>query len=199
MAHREILRLPAPLRGVRPAGIPAPTPAPVPTPTVDVDALTRAAYERGRLEGEQAVSEQLVRQRVDFSELQNGLLTTLRGTFPRVAQECEMTMIALALEAAQRLVAGLTLSSELVEATVREAIAQANDTTELDVLVNADDLKLLEHAQSPLLAAGTGPEKIRVAAAPDITRGGCIVHTRFGTVDARRETKLENLRQSLLS
>ncbi|PAW81456.1 MAG: hypothetical protein B9S33_16635 [Pedosphaera sp. Tous-C6FEB] len=201
MAHREILRLPAPLRGVRPAGLPAPAPLPPsePMPTVDVEALTRAAYERGRLEGERAVSEQLVRQRVEFSELQNGLLATLRDTFPRVAQECEMTMIALALEAAQRLVAGLTLTSEMVEATVREAIAQANDTSELDVLVNEEDFKLLEHAQSPLLAAGTGPEKIRIAVAPDLTRGSCIVHTRFGTVDARRETKLENLRQSLLS
>lgn len=201
MIHREKLRFPAPVREVRPVGTAGPATAPVSEakPAVDVDALVRAAYERGRLEGEQAVSEQLIRQRVEFSELQNGLLTSLRGTFPRVVQECETTMIALALEATQRLVAGLPISTAMVEAAVREAIAQANEAAELDVLVNEDDLKLLKRAKSPLLATESGPQKIRLAAAPDVTRGGCIVHTRFGTVDARRETKLENLRQSLVA
>ncbi len=195
MAHRETLRFPVPLRDARLVGAPAPDPV----PRVDLDAVTRVAHERGRAEGERAVSEQLVQQRVEFSELQNGLLASLRGTFPRIAQECETTMIALALEAAQRLVAGMPISAEMVEATVREAIAQANDTSEVEVLISEDDLALLKRAESPLLTAGSGAEKIRLTSAPDITRGGCIVHTRFGTVDARRETKLENLRQSLLS
>lgn len=197
MAHRETLCFTAPLLNVRLAGGGL-TASPA-QPAVDVDALIRAAYERGRLEGEQAVSEQLIRQRVEFSELQNGLLATLRGTFPRVVQECETTMIALALEAAQRLVAGLPVSSEMVEAAIREAIAQANDTSELEVLVNEADLQVLQRAQSPLLAAEAGPQKLRVAASPDISRGGCLVHTRFGTVDARRETKLENLKESLIA
>jgi flagellar assembly protein FliH len=195
MAHSETLRFSAPLLAVRMPGVALPA-APV-KPTVDVDALTRAAYERGRLEGEQAVSEQLVRQRVEFSELQNGLLAALRGTFPRVVQECEATMVTLALEAAQRLVAGLPISVDMVEATVREAIAQANDTSEMEVLVNEADLRILQEAHSPLLDPVTGPQKLRVTASPDISRGGCLIHTRFGTVDARRETKLENLKESL--
>ncbi len=196
MPHRETLFFTAPLLDVRLADGRTALPT---QPAVDVDALTRAAYERGRLEGEQAVSEQLVRQRVEFSELQNGLLATLRGTFPRVVQECETTMIALALEAAQRLVAGLPISAEMVEAAVREAIAQANDTAELEVLVNEADLQVLQRAKSPLLAAEAGSQKLRVAASPDVSPGGCLVHTRFGTVDARRETKLENLRESLIA
>ncbi len=197
MAHCETFRFSAPLLDVRLAGSGLTTsPA---KPAVDVEAVTRAAYERGRLEGERAVSEQLIRQRVEFSELQNGLLATLRGTFPRVVQECETTMIALALEAAQRLVAGMPISAEMVEATVREAIAQANDTSELEVLVNEADLQVLQRAESPLLAADGGLQKVRVVASPEISRGGCMVHTRFGTVDARRETKLENLKESLIS
>ncbi|MBI5799097.1 MAG: hypothetical protein HZA92_00015 [Verrucomicrobia bacterium] len=195
MVHHESLRFTVPLRDVHLAGGELAGSA---RPTAaEVDTLTRAAYERGRLEGEQAVSEQLVRQRVEFSELQGGLLAELRGTIPRVAQECEATMITLALEAAQRLVAGLPISAKLVEAVVREAIAQANDASEIEVRLNDDDLKLLKRAKSPLLAAGEGPQKLVVVAAPEISRGGCLVHTRFGTVDAQRETKLENLRQSL--
>jgi flagellar biosynthesis/type III secretory pathway protein FliH len=41
----------------------------------------------------------------------------------------------------------------------------------------------------------TGP--LRFSGAAEVTRGGCIVQTRFGLVDARRETKMEQLRQAL--
>jgi flagellar biosynthesis/type III secretory pathway protein FliH len=41
----------------------------------------------------------------------------------------------------------------------------------------------------------TGP--IRFAASSEVTRGGCTVRTRFGLLDARRETKIEQMRQSL--
>ena len=195
MPHRESIRLPEILLDVRLGAKRVVTPVPT-APSVDVEALTRAAYERGRIEGEQSVSEQLVRQRVEFSDLQNGLLAE-RGTFPRIAHESETTLIAIALEAAQRLVAGLPISVDMVEASVREALAQANDATKLEVQLNEEDLRLLESAQSPLLAAESGPQRLRLVASPDITRGGCLVHTRFGTVDARRETKLVNLRESL--
>lgn len=192
----ETIWLTAPLLGVRLNASAGATPSSA-MPAVDVEALTRTAYERGRLEGERAVSEQLIRQRVEFSELQNNLLKTLQGTFPRVVQDCEATMISLALEAAQRLVAGMPVTAELVEATVREAIEQANDTSELEVLVNEGDLSLLQRAKSPLLDANTGPQKIRLSVSPEVAPGGCLVHTRFGTVDARRETKWQNLRQTL--
>jgi flagellar assembly protein FliH len=188
MPHRESIRLPEILLDVRLGAKRVVTPVPT-APSVDVEALTRAAYERGRIEGEQSVSEQLVRQRVEFSDLQNGLLAELH--------ESETTLIAIALEAAQRLVAGLPISVDMVEASVREALAQANDATNLEVQLNEEDLRLLESAQSPLLAAESGPQRLRLVASPDITRGGCLVHTRFGTVDARRETKLVNLRESL--
>ena len=193
MVHRETIRLNAPLLDARMGFVPPPPPAPM----IDVEALTRAAYERGRIEGEQAVSEQLVRQRVEFSELQNGLLATLRNTFPQVAREAESAMIELAFAAAQRLVAGLPISMEMVEATVREAIAQAHEAAEIEVQLHEEDLGLLQRAQSPLLATESGAQKINFTVSPSITRGGCLVHTRFGTVDARRETKLANLRETL--
>ena len=201
MAHRETIRFHAPLRAAQfgafplvPAVAPSAVPAP---PPVDVEALTRAAYERGRLEGEQSVSEQLVRQRVEFSELQNGLLAALRETLPQVARASEALMIEIALEAAQRLVAGQPISATLVEAVVREALAQAQEAAEIEVQLNAEDLELLRHADSPLLAPADGAQKLHLTAALNIARGGCLVVTRFGTGDARRETKLANLRETL--
>jgi flagellar biosynthesis/type III secretory pathway protein FliH len=113
MPLRETIRLHRPLRDARAtcAALAAP----------DTAAPALAEYERGRREGEKALSEQLIRQRGELIELQNGVLTSLRKSIHDVTRECEGAMIALALEIAGKLVADLPISSEMVEAAVREA------------------------------------------------------------------------------
>lgn len=158
-----------------------------------------ASYERGRLEGERALHEQLIRQRADVMELQTGLLAALRDTLPQVARECEHTLVTLALEAAQRLVAGLPISVEMIEAAVKEACSAVQDTAEFTVQLHAEDLALLERINSPVLLPQDGKERIHFQTSAQITRGGCVVQTRFGVIDARRETKIELLRTALAS
>jgi flagellar biosynthesis/type III secretory pathway protein FliH len=52
---------------------------------------------------------------------------------------------------------------------------------------------------SPLLLPQGRPDRVEFRPRPEVSRGGCILHTRFGVIDARRETKIESLRDALLS
>jgi flagellar assembly protein FliH len=157
----------------------------------------QASYERGRLDGERALSEQLIRQRAEVMELQTGVLASLRDAVPQVAREGERALVALALEAARKLVSGLPVSAEMIEAAVKEAIAQVEDTAGFTVQLHPEDLVLLERTNSPLLLPQGGDERIRFQPAAHVSRGGCVVQTRFGVIDARRETKVELLRSAL--
>ena len=157
----------------------------------------QSAFERGRREGEQALNEQLLQQRNETVELQKGILDSLRRVVPQVIQEAETALLGLALEAAQKFVAGLPINAELVETVIRDALRQVEDTAEIIIQLHPDDLALLRQHNAPVLAGlpETGP--LRFAGSAEVTRGGCIVQTRFGLVDARRETKMEQLRQVL--
>lgn len=157
----------------------------------------QAAYERGRNDGEHALSAQLLQQRNEMVELQNGVVASLRQSVPQVIQETESALINLALESAQKIVAGLPVSSEMVEAVVREAVRQVEDAAEITIQLHPEDLALLRKHNSTLFDGlpETGP--LRFTNSSDVTRGGCMVQTRFGLIDARRETKLEQLRQTL--
>lgn len=156
-----------------------------------------AAFERGRCEGQSALNEQLLTQRNETIELQRGILHSLQRTLPQVAHEAETSLLLLAVEAAGKMVAGLPIDAPAVEAVVREALRQAEDTAEIIVQLHPDDLALLREHHSPLLAGlpETGP--LRFAHSADVSRGGCILQTRFGLVDARRETKIEQLRHAI--
>lgn len=157
----------------------------------------RAAYERGRIEGERALGQQLVQQRSDLLELQNGILTSLRQTLPKVIKEAEESLIQLAHAAVEKIVAETPVSVELVEAVVREALAQLDHEANIVVMLHPQDLELLRKINAPLLLEQVGGQPLRFQAAQDITRGGCLLQTNFGVVDARRESKLERLRNSL--
>lgn len=157
----------------------------------------QAAFERGVAKGEKRLGEQLLRQRSELLELQNGVLASLREAVPQVLRQSESGLIQLALEAARKLVGDLPVSVEMVETAVRSALAQAEESAEFYIYLHADDLALLQKCNSPVLLPGPGNEAIRFQASPEVTRGGCLVQTRFGIIDTRRETKLELMRQSL--
>ena len=154
-------------------------------------------YQRGRCDGENALSEQLVQQRAEIAGLQHGILESLARAVPELIKESENAVVRLALEAAQKVVAGLPISAELVEGVVREALRQVQDTAEIIVQLHAEDLALLRKHDSRILNGLPDSGPLRFVTSLEVTRGGCIVQTRFGLIDARREIKLEQLSQSV--
>jgi flagellar assembly protein FliH len=173
------------------------TQAPAQDWTAHLREREEAAYQNGRREGERALSEQLLQQRKEMVELQNGVLQAMRQILPQLIRDNESALIQLALESAQKIVAGQPIKLSLVEAVVREALSQAESNTEIVVQLHPDDLALLRKHESPLLNGSPETGPIRFNHSPDTPRGGCIVQTRFGIIDARRETKVEQLSKTL--
>jgi flagellar biosynthesis/type III secretory pathway protein FliH len=160
-------------------------------------AREEAAYQRARADAENHFREQLTRQNAEIAELQQGILTSLNSAISQVIKESETAVIALALEAARRVVANLPIEKELVEAVVSEALRQAEDSGEVLVKLNPEDLALLRKRNSTLLDAPPDKGPLRFIAASEVSRGGCLVQTRLGVIDARREVKFEQLAQAL--
>jgi len=177
------------VRLVKPAGEPE---------AVDLAAeREKAAYERGRQEGENALREQLISQRNEMASLLNGVIDSLRKTVPQLVQETESALIQLALESAQKLVAGMPVNPKLVEAVIREALQQVEDSPDVTIQLHPDDLALLQKHKSDVLKNAPGSKPLQFSTSAEVTRGGCLVRTRFGVVDARRETKLDQLREAI--
>ena len=194
MPLRETIRLGRPIRDARSliAAFPG-----IASASPHNAATEQAAYERGKQDGERSLSEQLLRQRGELIELQNGVLKSLNASIVTVTAECEGAMVALALEIAGKLVAEIPISTELVEGAVREALASVEQNSKLVVLLNPMDFEMLQTANAPVLLTDVGGERMKFQPSPQVTRGGCMIQTNFGIVDARRETKLEALKQSL--
>ena len=194
MKSREAISFAAPPRDIRPATRVA---------TRDTEQLRQnaeqAAYHRGRVDGEKVLSEQLLQQRSELLALHQGVVEALRTAVPQVIRETESALVQLALEAAQKIVAGLPVSAQMVESVVREAVKQIEDSAEVTIQLHPDDLALLHKHKSPILQGLPETGSLRFGSSSEVTRGGCVIHTSFGLIDARRETKFEQLRDSLVT
>ena len=194
MKWSETITLAEPLRDVRASVLPAESEL-----ERRVRAAEQAAYERGRLDGEKDLGAQMLQQRNELLELHQGVIESLRRAVPDVIQQTENTLMQIALECAQKIVAGIPISPELVEAVVREAVTQTKETAEIMVQLHPDDLALLRKNQTPILQGLPEAGPLKFMGSSEISRGGCLVQTRFGLLDARRETKIEQLRESIFA
>jgi len=91
------------------------------------------------------------------------------------------------------------LRPELSEINAREALKLAAGKTQVSLRMNPDDLSALgdrvEHFSNALNWTG------RIPIIPDssIGRGGCIVQTEHGEIDARLESQIERIAHELLN
>lgn len=157
------------------------------------------AYERGVLDGERRLSDQLLQQRSEIQRLHAGVLRSLQEAVGGVLQDSENLLLDLAFEVAQKTVGAIPVSRELVEANVRAALAEAKDATQFTIQLHPEDLEILKRQTSGLLTEiePASGRPMRFIDDPEVGRGGCVVRTEFGAIDARRETRLERLRLAM--
>lgn len=154
-------------------------------------------YREGYEAGQKALAEQLVEQRKQLIDLQNGLFRSIQASLPTVVAECEKSIVLLAIESARKVIDNLPITAEMMEGVIRKALTELQDTAEYEVLLHAEDLALLQQVGSGLLPANS-ESKVRYRIDPIVTRGGCVIKTRHGAVSAIRERMLERLEAAVL-
>ncbi len=157
------------------------------------------AYERGHRDAETALNQVLLDQRLELVEALQNTLVSLRRAMPQVIDDSRQQLVSLALEVAYKLTAGIPVSAEMVDAAVRDALKHAEQSAECTVYLHPEDLALLRQLDANALPVNGAKDAVSFESSTEVTRGGCLVKTKFGVIDARRETKLEQLQEALRS
>ena len=193
------------LKDIRIAGESSPLQQIEVVPREDLKLTEQAAYERGKKDAEATLQSQLEVMKTEYATEQQQKLADffkniqddLGGQVPRMLQSLEKHVINLAADIAMKIVAGTPVDKSMVETVVKDALAKAEKDTDVVVLLNEADLELLSQADSELLQRTHGSSEVVFKASPEVSRGGCLLETRYGTVDARIETKAAVLKKAV--
>jgi flagellar assembly protein FliH len=180
-----------------PAGL-NPFAAPAPEPAVDYEALAAEARAAGHEAGFQAgMAEAQAHMAAGIAALQ-AAAQGVADERERISTAVEASAVELALRIAEQAIgASVEVRPEAVVDVVRGALRRLVERERVTILVNPEDLDLVRSASDRLMAELGGMEHCDVQAERRVGRGGAIVRTVEGEVDATLATKLARAREAL--
>lgn len=173
----------------RPFRVPAAAPA-APDP---VAAAAAEAARRGYAEGRAAGEAELAAAIAEFHGRAAAALSRLSDLEAAKVRELEHRLLELALAAASRVVRERIEADDPVAVrALREALDALPASAEVRVRLHPDDAESIGRETESEVARG----RIVLVPDPSIARGGCVVESSVGTVDATLGHALESVRSA---
>jgi flagellar biosynthesis/type III secretory pathway protein FliH len=149
----------------------------------DGERLREQAREEGYAAGVAQVAEALARASAEYD---------------RRITASEQDMLALAFALAERLVGHAVEADErVVQGMVASALEHVRGKRQVVILAHPEDVPALERARGVFSERLDGAS-VHVEPYGELARGGCLIETEAGRVDARLEVQLDVLRAAMM-
>ena len=181
----------------------------VPREVYDAAEEAKRIVDEARSEAKRIVDEAerdaaAIRQRAQDEGLEAGraeaatLLARAAALRDRALVDAEKDTATVALAAAERIVGEeLAIAPEHIASIVGQALARARRANEVVVTVCPEDAESLRTLQEKVAAHAGQPARFSIREDPAVSRGGCVVRTELGEIDARVEVQLAALAHAL--
>ena len=157
------------------------------------------ARESGHEEGYRLGIEQAHRETAELLAFAERAVREVAETRARMIDESETELVQLAIQVAEKVLqAKLGLEPERVADVLRGSLRKAYVRDRLQVVCNPADLALITSASEELETQVGRLKDLELVGDRRITRGGVIVRTPGGDVDATLESQLDRLRDAML-
>jgi flagellar biosynthesis/type III secretory pathway protein FliH len=161
------------------------------------DSIAQDARRRGHDEGFHAGREAADAEMNDMLVTMRGLLEMARVERHKLMEEAEPELVRLALGIAERVLhQQVALDRGVVVEMAKTAIARLIERDSVTVRVNPADLERMRDHRDELIALGD-IRNLRLLEDKRVDRGGVVVETDAGTIDARISAQLDEARKIL--
>jgi flagellar assembly protein FliH len=156
-------------------------------------AAEREAFAKGYAEGERAGERAAVARTDAVMKRLTATIDEIASLRQGLMHRAERDLVRLAVAMAERIVRReIDLDRELLVVMARVAIDRLGETAVASVHLHPADYQAATNGQP--LPAGS----VQVVADPAVPRGGCVVRSSFGTIDAGIDSQVRELSRALL-
>ncbi len=161
----------------------------------------QAAYERGFQDGQQTTQMTLSEEFSKFEEWIRNIdqvTQELSSEFHKNFKELAKIIVPLSIQVARHILSTeVQHNPEILERQVQEALDIIDNEQIFEIRLNPEDIDILNSVKSRLAGSEPKLEGVRVVADSSIDRGGCIVETSVGRIDATFESQLKKIQENL--
>jgi flagellar assembly protein FliH len=162
--------------------------------------LERAAFERGRQQAEAAAME-IADQKIQAMMLRYADAIREIGKLKRTLySQVEHQVVKLALEVAKKVVhREVRVDREIVQTLIRVALSHVAVKSAVTIHVNPADYSFVVDQYSGSMRSGAGDREMILVADRSVDRGGCLIETECGDIDARIEEEFREVEHAFFS
>jgi flagellar assembly protein FliH len=158
-------------------------------------ALERDAFATGYAQGERAGMEAGNKRAEAMLRRLAATLEELGALRQTMIRQTEQQMVELALAIARRILRReVMLDGDLILAMARVALDRLGEAASATIRLNPEDYAqtLQRHGDNPI------GSRVRIIADPAVSRGGCLVESEFGFIDAAVEAQFDQVMRALI-
>ena len=164
----------------------------------EADRIRTEAAQQGYAEGFDAGRGEAHAELAPAANALTEAVERLREQQAVAADAIELQAARLAVDVAEKVVAGaLAVEPERVLDVVRGALRAIVERERLVILFNPADIPLVHEGMSAVAGSLGGIEHVDVQEERRVQRGGAVVRTTVGEIDARIATKLDRAREAV--
>jgi type III secretion protein L len=129
----------------------------------------------------------------------NEVISDAKRKYGKILEGAETELLKLSLKIAERIVGkALELDRSILLDIIHKAIQSLKYQKEIRIRIHPDDVAYLKDQKMQLYAMLGESKEIEVVEDPLVGKGGCIIDTEIGTIDARLETQLKVMERTLI-
>ncbi len=161
----------------------------------EADRREDEAYQKGRREVEAVCQRQIRDNLGEVERLRGKVFAKMEEEFEKTIEEIGRAIPLFVGELVRRVLGATEIDRPTVIKIVEEALGETTSNEQrLEVSLSAEDFELVQGHESDLRQQYP---RIELSSDSSLESGDSLVRSRFGLVDARIETKLENISRDL--
>ena len=173
---------------------------------VEADRLKTKAAEEGTAEGHatglrqglDAAKQQMAAQLQQTCDQCNAMVATAEQEARQILQEAEPKIIEMVMAISRKVITDeVETRPTVVLELVRGALARVRDQNQIIIHVSPDDYEFIMQSRRTLQAVVGAEQTLTVTADAVLGKGGCLIETSFGTVEAGIDTQLDSIHRVL--
>jgi flagellar assembly protein FliH len=170
---------------------------PVETIEAQADQIREQGYAKGFVDGRKVGEEVQKGKLKEALKSLHAVMAEFEAAKAELYQDAERQAVELALMIARKIVCReVSIDRDMIFRVLREALKKVNDQKEIHVKMHPSDLQAVEEAGFAVSRPeGHGP--VFLEPGDDVCRGECVIETDFGAIDARMESQLQTVEESL--
>jgi flagellar assembly protein FliH len=172
----------------------------------EAEAVREASQREGQRDGyERAKQEVLDELSVSWYERVEALQSDIQVLIDAIASErkmlweqTELEINIFVIEMAKKVVkVEITQNPDVIAEMIRHSLRRVADKDNIRIRVCPEELAAIRADRKDLLLVLDGARQLEIVDDRRISRGGCVIETSAGTVDARIETQFEQIADKL--